>query len=98
MTHVDFEGGFGYSEPRTLEERLVAEQKKSALYESTMLVMESKLEKLMITVNAVAGGAAQGLMLHSKIMNAYEKGRQDERLIWEEKERLDVSEEAPIEN
>jgi hypothetical protein len=46
---------------------------------------EAERGRLMITVNAVAGGAAQGLMLHSKITNAYEKGRRDERLIWEEK-------------
>lgn len=74
------------------EAALLAERMKSDLFGKTMLVMEEKIvaleaerDKLMITINAVAGGAAQGMMMHSKIMNAYEKGRRDELLIWEDR-------------
>ncbi len=52
--------------------------------DATIASLREENEKLKITVNAAAGGAAQGMMLHSKITNAYYKGWNDQEIIAEE--------------
>jgi DNA-binding CsgD family transcriptional regulator len=46
--------------------------------DATIAELREANQKLMISVNAVAGGSAQVLMLHAKINNAYDKGRRDQ--------------------